>query len=62
VERFVPPEEFAEIAEEGRRLGFRHVEANPLVRSSYHAHKQVGLELREAGAEPPALRAASESG
>jgi lipoic acid synthetase len=62
VERFVPPEEFGEIAEEGRRLGFRHVEAGPLVRSSYHAHKQVGLELREARAEPPALRAASESG
>ena len=62
VERFVPPEEFAEIAEEGRRLGFRHVEAGPLVRSSYHAHRQVGLELREAGAGPPALRAASESG
>jgi lipoic acid synthetase len=41
VERFVPPEEFAEIAEEGRRLGFRHVEAGPLVRSSYHAHRQV---------------------
>jgi lipoic acid synthetase len=68
VERFVPPEEFAEIAEEGRRLGFRHVEAGPLVRSSYHAHKQVRLELREASGEPSALqktippRAAFESG
>jgi lipoic acid synthetase len=55
VERFVPPEEFEEIAEEGRRLGFRHVEAGPLVRSSYHARKQVGLELREASREPAAL-------
>jgi lipoic acid synthetase len=54
VERFVPPEEFAEIAAEGQRLGFRHVEAGPLVRSSYHAHKQVGLELREASREPSA--------
>jgi len=41
VERFVPPEEFAEIAAEGMQLGFRHIEAGPLVRSSYHAHKQV---------------------
>ena len=54
VERFVPPDEFAEIAEEGRRLGFQHVEAGPLVRSSYHAHKQVGLGLREAGRETSA--------
>jgi len=54
VERFVPPEEFSDIAEEGRRLGFRHVEAGPLVRSSYHARKQVGLELREAGGGPSA--------
>jgi len=37
VSRFVPPEEFAELACAGRRLGFRHVEAAPLVRSSYHA-------------------------
>lgn len=44
VQRFVPPEEFAEIAEEGRRLGFGHVESGPLVRSSYHARRHVGLE------------------
>jgi lipoic acid synthetase len=68
VERFVPPEEFAEIAEEGRRLGFRHVEAGPLVRSSYHAHRQVGLGLREAKRQSSVLeetilpRAAFESG
>jgi lipoic acid synthetase len=54
VERFLPPEEFAEIAEEGRRLGFQHVEAGPLVRSSYHAHRQVGLELREVRSESSA--------
>lgn len=35
--RFVPPREFDELAEAGRRMGFRHVEAGPLVRSSYHA-------------------------
>jgi lipoic acid synthetase len=41
VERFVPPEEFAELKQIGQDLGFRHVESGPLVRSSYHAHKQV---------------------
>jgi lipoic acid synthetase len=41
VERYVPPEEFEALAAEGRALGFRHVEAGPLVRSSYHAKRQV---------------------
>ena len=41
VERYYRPEEFEELAEDGRRLGFRHVEAGPLVRSSYHAERQV---------------------
>jgi len=60
VERFVPPEEFAEIAAEGMQLGFRHIEAGPLVRSSYHAHKQVGLKVRDGDLTMP-LEAASES-
>ena len=41
VDRYVPPEEFDAIAREARTLGFRHVEAGPLVRSSYHAESQV---------------------
>jgi lipoic acid synthetase len=41
VERYYRPEEFEELADAGRRLGFRHVEAGPLVRSSYHAERQV---------------------
>jgi lipoic acid synthetase len=41
VARFYTPEEFAELREIGRRLGYRHVEAGPLVRSSYHAWEQV---------------------
>ncbi len=41
LERYYRPEEFEELAEAGRRLGFRHVEAGPLVRSSYHAERQV---------------------
>ncbi|RMF70864.1 MAG: lipoyl synthase [Acidobacteria bacterium] len=37
VRRWVTPERFARLAEIGRELGFRHVEAGPLVRSSYRA-------------------------
>jgi lipoic acid synthetase len=39
--RYVPPAEFEGFAADGRTLGFRHVEAGPLVRSSYHAKRQV---------------------
>ncbi len=35
--RYVPPEEFAHYRQAGAAMGFRHVEAGPLVRSSYHA-------------------------
>ncbi len=41
VERFVHPDEFQELADRGRAIGFRHVEAGPLVRSSYHAANQI---------------------
>jgi lipoic acid synthetase len=41
VARFVPPEEFAEYKRLGEQMGFRHVEAGPLVRSSYHAWEQA---------------------
>ena len=41
VERFVHPDEFRELADRGRAIGFRHVEAGPLVRSSYHAANQI---------------------
>jgi lipoyl synthase len=37
VERYLPPEEFDEIGERARRLGFRMVASGPFVRSSYHA-------------------------
>ena len=47
VERFVHPDEFAEYAEYGYRLGFNHVASGPLVRSSYHADKQArGEEIK----------------
>lgn len=35
--RYVPQSEFNDMREAGLRLGFAHVEAGPLVRSSYHA-------------------------
>lgn len=42
VARWVTPGEFAEWKRLGEReLGFQHVEAGPLVRSSYHAEKQA---------------------
>src|SRR5256885_458036 len=41
VARYYHPDEFAELAALGRGLGFSHVEAGPLVRSSYHAKKQA---------------------
>lgn len=41
VARFVPPAEFDALAERARAMGFRHVESGPLVRSSYHAERQV---------------------
>ncbi|MEE9234236.1 MAG: lipoyl synthase, partial [Candidatus Acidoferrales bacterium] len=40
VVRFYHPEEFARLKRDGEALGLRHVEAGPLVRSSYHAHEQ----------------------
>lgn len=41
VEKYYTPEQFAELKDEGVKRGFSHVESGPLVRSSYHAHKQV---------------------
>jgi lipoic acid synthetase len=39
--RYVPPAEFDEFRRAGYEMGFRHVEAGPLVRSSYHASNAV---------------------
>ena len=44
IDRFVHPEEFARLRQLGIELGFRHVEAGPLVRSSYHADAQYQVE------------------
>jgi lipoic acid synthetase len=39
--RLYTPREFAELKAEAIKMGFRHVESGPLVRSSYHAHEQA---------------------
>jgi lipoic acid synthetase len=41
VERWVHPDEFATWKARGEERGLRHVESGPMVRSSYHAEKQV---------------------
>lgn len=41
VERYVTPEEFAALRRIGLEIGFEHVEAGPLVRSSYHAERHL---------------------
>jgi lipoic acid synthetase len=41
LDRYVTPEEFRMLRDEGMAMGFRHVESAPLVRSSYHAWEQV---------------------
>jgi lipoic acid synthetase len=41
VDRFVHPDEFMMLRRIGLGMGFKHVEAGPLVRSSYHAEAQI---------------------
>ncbi len=41
IARFYTPQEFEFLKLEALRMGFRHVESGPLVRSSYHAHEQA---------------------
>jgi len=48
--RYYEPREFEELKAEALAMGFRHVEAGPLVRSSYHAEEQA-VAARDAGAD-----------
>jgi lipoic acid synthetase len=52
IARYYRPDEFAALAEAGRAMGFAHVESGPLVRSSYHARRQVEHVAPPAGMEP----------
>ncbi|HEY3998082.1 MAG TPA: lipoyl synthase, partial [Candidatus Xenobia bacterium] len=45
VVKYYHPDEFADIRQEAMRIGFRHCESGPLVRSSYHAHEQTAAAL-----------------
>ena len=45
VERFVTPQEFDELGDIATELGFKSVARGPMVRSSYHADKQVDISL-----------------
>src|SRR6201984_2261725 len=46
IARYVHPDEFAEFKVLGEGLGLKHVEAGPLVRSSYHAFEQTEAAVR----------------
>lgn len=52
VARWWTPAEFEEIAVLARAMGFRHVEASPLTRSSYHARRGAEAVRREEIADP----------
>ena len=52
IERFVHPAEFAEFKQLGERMGFKHVESGPLVRSSYHAFEQEESARAESPSAP----------
>lgn len=43
VDRYISPDEFRDLKHYGIKLGFVHIEAGPLVRSSYHADMQFQL-------------------
>lgn len=45
LERYVAPEEFAHYREFGMALGIRQVASGPMVRSSFHAEEQAGVEV-----------------
>jgi lipoic acid synthetase len=43
VKRFVTPQRFAEFEKQALAMGFTHAACGPMVRSSYHADQQAGL-------------------
>jgi len=45
VDRFITPDQFQQLAETAKQLGFKNVASGPLVRSSYHADKQAAGEV-----------------
>jgi lipoic acid synthetase len=59
IARYYTPDEFAELRDLGLTMGFLHVQASPLTRSSYHAWDQAqragagGSGREQAEAVPP---------
>jgi len=51
VREYIPPEQFDKLKEIGLEKGFRFVESSPLVRSSYHAEKHLGVQGAELDGE-----------
>ncbi|MDT8383794.1 MAG: lipoyl synthase [Gammaproteobacteria bacterium] len=47
VDRFVTPEEFDQLADIARELGFSNVASGPMVRSSYHADQQAAGHMKD---------------
>lgn len=43
IKRYYHPDEFKRLKYEGEKMGFKHVESGPLVRSSYHAALSVAM-------------------
>ncbi len=61
VERYLEPEEFDALREEGEALGFLHVASGPLVRSSFHADDALEV-LRAARRRTHAVVCANKAG
>ena len=55
IARYYSPDEFAELGAIGMELGFTHVQASPLTRSSYHAWEQARTAISH---HPPAISGA----
>jgi lipoic acid synthetase len=53
VERWVKPQEFVELAQEGEAIGYLGVLSGPLVRSSYRAGRLWAQSMRKKGHEIP---------
>jgi lipoic acid synthetase len=57
IERYYSPDEFAYLKSEALAMGFRYVEAGPLVRSSYHAGRHTqGAQALDYSALIPAFK------
>ena len=55
--RYWHPDEFAALEREAYALGFEHVAAGPLVRSSYHADQHIAQDVPGVGPLAEALSA-----